>query len=32
MIPIYDQKSRVKILVAVLALLIGASTVVYTNI
>ncbi|AMJ67552.1 ATP-binding protein [Hymenobacter sp. PAMC 26628] len=32
MIPIYDQKSRVKILVAVGALLIGAATVVYTNI
>ncbi len=32
MIAIYDQKSRVKVLVAVLALLIGASTVVYTNI
>ena len=31
MIPIYDQKSRVKILVAVLALLIGAATVIYTN-
>ncbi|MBF9239039.1 HAMP domain-containing histidine kinase [Hymenobacter sp. BT683] len=30
-LPIYDQKSRVKILVAVLALLIGAATVVYTN-
>ncbi|WP_035562014.1 HAMP domain-containing histidine kinase, partial [Hymenobacter sp. IS2118] len=31
MIPIYDQKSRLKILVAVMALLIGAATVVYTN-
>ena len=31
MIPIYDQKSRVKILVAVLALLVGAATVIYTN-
>ena len=31
MLPIYDQKSRVKILVAVLALLIGAGTVIYTN-
>jgi len=31
MIPIYDQKSRVKILVAVLALIIGAATVIYTN-
>ncbi|WP_426060572.1 ATP-binding protein [Hymenobacter sp. B1770] len=30
-IPIYDQKSRLKILIAVLALLIGAATVVYTN-
>ena len=31
MSPIYDQKSRIKILVAVLALVIGAATVVYTN-
>ena len=31
MSPIYDQKSRIKILVAVLALIIGAATVVYTN-
>ena len=31
MIPIYDQKTRIKILVAVLALLIGAATMVYTN-
>jgi signal transduction histidine kinase len=31
MIPIYDQKTRIKILVAVLALLIGAATVIYTN-
>jgi len=31
MSPIYDQKSRIKILVAVLALLIGGATVVYTN-
>ena len=31
MLPIYDQKSRVKILVAVLALLIGGATVIYTN-
>ncbi|SFQ76712.1 ATP-binding protein [Hymenobacter arizonensis] len=30
-LPIYDQKSRLKILIAVLALLIGAATVVYTN-
>ena len=29
--PIYDQKTRIKILIAVLALLIGAATVVYTN-
>lgn len=31
MLPIYDQKARIKILVAVLALLIGAATVIYTN-
>ena len=31
LIPIYDQKSRLKILIAVLALLIGAATVIYTN-
>jgi signal transduction histidine kinase len=31
MIPIYEKKTRVKILIAVLALLIGAATVVYTN-
>ena len=31
MSPIYDQKSRIKVLVAVLALLIGAATVIYTN-
>ena len=31
MSPIYDQKSRIKILIAVLALIIGAATVVYTN-
>ncbi|WP_310391187.1 HAMP domain-containing sensor histidine kinase [Hymenobacter sp.] len=31
MIPIYDQKSRLKILIAVLALLVGAATVIYTN-
>ena len=31
MLPIYDQKTRIKILVAVLALLIGAATVIYTN-
>ena len=31
MSPIYDQKSRIKILVAALALLIGAGTVIYTN-
>ena len=31
MIPIYDQKSRIKILVAVLALIIGAATIIYTN-
>ena len=31
MLPIYDQKTRIKILVAVLALIIGAATVIYTN-
>jgi signal transduction histidine kinase len=31
MIPIYSQKTRIKILIAVLALLIGAATVIYTN-
>jgi len=31
MSPIYDQKSRIKILVAALALLIGAATIIYTN-
>ena len=31
MLPIYDQKSRLKILIAVLALLIGVATVIYTN-
>ncbi|GAA3979126.1 HAMP domain-containing sensor histidine kinase [Hymenobacter antarcticus] len=31
MSPIYDQKSRIKFLVAALALLIGAATVIYTN-
>jgi signal transduction histidine kinase len=31
MSPIYDQKARIKILIAVLALLIGAATVIYTN-
>jgi signal transduction histidine kinase len=30
-LPIYDQKSRLKILIAVLALLIGVATVIYTN-
>ncbi|GAA4347627.1 HAMP domain-containing sensor histidine kinase [Hymenobacter saemangeumensis] len=30
--PIYDQKSRIKILIAVLALFIGAATVIYTNV
>jgi signal transduction histidine kinase len=32
MLPIYDQKSRIKVLIAILALLIGAATVVYTNV
>ena len=32
MLPIYNQKSRIKQLVAVLAVLIGAATLVYTNI
>ena len=31
MIPIYEKKTRIKVLVAVMALLIGAATVVYTN-
>ncbi|ALW84866.1 histidine kinase [Hymenobacter sedentarius] len=31
LIPIYDQKSRLKILIAVLALIIGSATVIYTN-
>lgn len=31
MLPIYDQKARIKILVAMLALLVGAATVIYTN-
>jgi signal transduction histidine kinase len=31
MSPIYDQKTRIKILIAVLALLIGTATVIYTN-
>ncbi|GAA4379354.1 HAMP domain-containing sensor histidine kinase [Hymenobacter koreensis] len=31
MLPIYDQKSRIKLLIVVLALVIGAVTVVYTN-
>ena len=31
-LPLYDQKSRVKILVLLLALLIAAATVVYTNV
>ena len=31
MIPIYEKKTRIKVLIAVLALLIGAATVVYTN-
>ncbi|MFD2722087.1 ATP-binding protein [Hymenobacter monticola] len=31
MIPIYEKKTRIKILVAALALLIGAATVIYTN-
>ena len=31
MLPIYEKKTRIKILVAVLALLIGAATIVYTN-
>nr|WP_262907790.1 HAMP domain-containing sensor histidine kinase [Hymenobacter sp. 15J16-1T3B] len=30
-LPIYDQKSRIKLLIVVLALVIGAVTVVYTN-
>ncbi|UYZ58481.1 sensor histidine kinase [Hymenobacter latericus] len=31
MLPIYDQKSRIKLLIVVMALVIGAVTVVYTN-
>ena len=31
MIPIYEKKTRIKILVAILALLIGAATIIYTN-
>ena len=31
MMPIYEKKTRIKILVAVLALLIGAATIIYTN-
>src|SRR4051812_48359866 len=31
MIPIYAQKNRIKIIVAVLALVFGAATVIYTN-
>ena len=31
MIPIYEKKDRIKILVAALALLIGAATIIYTN-
>ncbi len=31
-IPIYDQKSRIKLLIVAVALLIGAATVIYTNI
>ena len=31
LIPLYDQKSRVKLIVLVLALLVGAATMLYTN-
>lgn len=31
MLPIYDQKSRIKLVIVVLALIIGAVTVIYTN-
>jgi signal transduction histidine kinase len=31
LIPLYDQKSRIKLIVLVLALLIGAATMLYTN-
>ena len=31
MMPIYEKKTRIKILVAALALLIGAATIIYTN-
>lgn len=32
MIPIYSQKSRIKLLILIIAMLIGATTVIYTNI
>lgn len=32
MLPIYSQKSRIKLLILVIALIIGATTVIYTNI
>ncbi|QJX46890.1 histidine kinase [Hymenobacter taeanensis] len=32
MLPIYDQKSRIKLVIVGVALLIGAATVIYTNI
>ncbi|WP_246008825.1 sensor histidine kinase [Hymenobacter metallilatus] len=31
-IPIYDQKSRIKLVIVAVALLIGAATVIYTNV
>ena len=32
MAPIYERKTRIKILIAVVALLIGLATVLYTNV
>ncbi|SNC77173.1 Histidine kinase-, DNA gyrase B-, and HSP90-like ATPase [Hymenobacter gelipurpurascens] len=32
MLPIYDQKSRIKLVIVAVALLIGAATVIYTNV
>ena len=32
MLPIYSQKSRIKLLILIVALVIGATTVIYTNV
>ena len=32
MIPIYSQKNRIKFIVVIIALIIGAATITYTNI